>query len=200
MSKKRKFKHISNENSDDSDDESYVLVESIENHIYFYCNVSQKSIFELIKAIHALNNRILSYSVVIGQKPHEIFLHINSDGGEIFAALAAVDHIIASKVPITTIIEGCAASAATLLSIVGKKRQIRKHASMLIHQLSSGLWGKMAEMEDEINNCRYLEKITMKMYKKYSDLTDAKLSKCLKKDIWWSAKTCLKYKLVDEII
>ena len=58
----------------------------------------------------------------------------------------------------------------------------------------------MAEMEDEISNCRYLEKITTKMYKKYSDLTDAKLSKCLKKDIWWSAKTCLKYRLVDEII
>ena len=110
MSKKRKFKHITNnENSDDSydsDDGSSVLVESIENHIYFYCDVSQKSIFELIKAIHALNNRILSYSAVIGQEPHEIFLHINSDGGEIFAALAAVDHIISSKVPITTIIEG----------------------------------------------------------------------------------------------
>ena len=201
MDKSRKKRKHKEETEDESEDEdTHVLVKSIENHIYFYCDVSQKSVFELIKEIQNLNNRILSYSAVIGQEPLEIYLHINSEGGEIFAALAAVDHIISSRVSITTIIEGCAASAATLISIVGKKRQIRAHASMLIHQLSSGFWGKMAEMEDEISNCRYLEKITTKMYRKHTELTDVKLNKCLKQDIWWSAKKCLKYGLVDEII
>jgi ATP-dependent protease ClpP protease subunit len=203
LRKAKKRKRAADDNDDgesDDEDETTTLVETIENHIYFYCDVSQKSVFELIKAIQKLNNRILSYSAVLDKDPHEIVLHINSDGGCLFSGLAAVDHILSSRVPITTIVEGCAASAATLMSIVGKKRLIRKHASMLIHQLSSGMWGKLAEMEDDMKNNHYLEKKTIKMYKTYSKLRDDKLNKCLKHDLWWSAKKCVKYGLCDEIV
>jgi ATP-dependent protease ClpP protease subunit len=95
-----------------------------------------------------------------------------------------------SEVPVVSVIEGCAASAATIMSVVASHRQINKHAYMLIHQLSSGMWGKYHEQKDTMeNNDRLMKKIPKK-----------ELNNLLKHDLWWDAETCLKYGLVDEII
>ena len=102
-----------------------------------------------------------------------------------------------------SIIEGAAASAATLISVVCHERIIRKNAYMLIHQMSSGFWGKMEEIKDEIINLKKLSKNLKKIYKQHTKLdnktSDIKLNHILKRDIWWDADECLKYGLVDEI-
>ena len=38
------------------------------------------------------------------------------------------------------------------------------------------------------------------IYKKHTKIPKGQLSKILKHDLWWDAKTCLKYGLVDDII
>ena len=81
------------------------------------------------------------------------------------SALAAIDIMESSMSPIYTIIEGYAASAATMLSIMGEKRYMHKNAHMLIHQMSSGFWGKMEEIKDEMKNLKRLEKVITKIYK-----------------------------------
>jgi ATP-dependent protease ClpP protease subunit len=50
------------------------------------------------------------------------------------------------------VIEGCAASAGTIISVVCDKRFIGANAYILIHQLSSRMWGKISELEDEYNH------------------------------------------------
>ena len=95
-------------------------------------------------------------SIQNGIDPIPIKLHIQSDGGEVFAAFSAVDTIQKCKVPVETIIEGCAASAATIISVAGSRRFITPYSHMLIHQISSGFWGKMHEFEDEMKNLGYL--------------------------------------------
>ena len=128
-----------------------------------------------------------------------IYLHIYSNGGYIHAAFAAIDVINSSKVPVYSIIEGATASAGTLISIVCKKRYIRPTAYMLIHQLSSEIWGKMDAIIDEYKNLTQLMSKIKSIYKKYSLLTDEKLENILKHDLWLDAKTSIKYGLVDEL-
>ena len=82
------------------------------------------------------------------KKYDDIFLHIQSYGGNVHDALSSVDTILNSEIPITTIIEGYAASAATLISIVGDYRYIFKNAYMLVHQLSSEFFGKKCDIDD----------------------------------------------------
>ena len=102
--------------------------------------------------------------------------------------------------PIYTIIEGEAASAATLISVVGHKRFINSNAHMLIHQITSGFWGKMMEIEDEFKNLNlYMSKLKS-IYENHTNLSEKKLNRILKKDIVWDSDTCLKYGLVDEIL
>jgi ATP-dependent protease ClpP protease subunit len=70
---------------------------------------------------------------------------------------------------------------------------------MLIHQLSSGVWGKMNEITDEYNNLTNLMKRIKSIYKKHSKLTPKKLEKLLKHDLWLDSNKSIKYGLVDEL-
>lgn len=145
MPKNNKRKYLLNDEESKEED----LIEVINNHIYFYSGVSKKSILNLNKHIRHLNINLQDQKNKLNISKIKIFLHINSYGGEVFAALSAIDTIKNSTIAIVSIIEGCAASAATLVSIVCKERHILPNASMLIHQISSGFWGKYFEMKDE---------------------------------------------------
>ena len=175
-------------------------LEITNNRIYFYSNVETKNVLGLNKAIRELGAEIQHSAAVLECPPASIFLHVNSHGGDLFAGLAAMDEIRKSKASIISIVDGCAASAATLMTIVANKRQINKHAYMLIHQLSSGMWGKYTEMKDEMENVDNMMKTIREIYLEYTKIPKKKLNEILEHDLWFDAETCLKYGLVDEII
>ena len=176
-------------------------IERSDNRIYFYSDVARHKVLQLNKEIRNLNLDLTQTCRVLNlSAPAHIYLHINSYGGSVFAGLAAVDYIKNSEAPVTSIIDGCAASAATLMSVVAKKRCMHEHSFMLIHQLSSGLWGRYEDLKDDMKNCDALMKTIKKIYMEHTKIPKAKLNQILKHDLWFDAKTCLKHGLVDEII
>ena len=174
-----------------------------DNHIYFYGKVSNQNCLQLNIALESISKKLTEARMNLNVDNLKIYLHINSFGGSVFASLATIDSIRNCKYPVVSIIEGAAASAATLISVVCHERIIRKNAYMLIHQMSSGFWGKMEEIKDEIINLKKLSKNLKKIYKQHTKLdnktSEIKLNHILKRDIWWDAEECLKYGLVDEI-
>ena len=169
------------------------------NHVYFHSEVDRDTIFELCSLIKEAEEENVFTSFKLNIDPIPIYLHINSFGGSVYAAFAAIDIINSCKVPIYTIIEGATASAGTLISVFGKKRYIRPYAHMLIHQLSSSCWGKMHEIEDEYKNLTELmDKIT-KVYKDKTSIPKKELTELLKHDLWLDAEKSIKYGLVDEL-
>jgi ATP-dependent Clp endopeptidase proteolytic subunit ClpP len=175
-------------------------VEVAQNRIFFYADVSRMEILKLNKHLDSLEKKVLTNAILLGGEPSNIYLHVNSFGGSLFAGLAAVDYIRKCKVPVHTIIDGCAASAATLLTVVGAHRQIHRHSFMLIHQLSTMMWGKYEELKDDMKNNDLLMKTIKDIYVEHTKIPKRQLNKVLKHDLWWDAETCLKYGLVDEII
>jgi len=182
-----------------SDDNNKLDVKN--NNIYYYTEVSRGKNLALNMKIEELSNDLVQRRHVLKlEDPGKIYLHINSYGGSVFAGFSSVDYIINSQVPITSIVEGCAASAATIMSVVAEHRQINKHAYMLIHQLSSGMWGKYQEQKDTMENNDRLMKMIIDIYEAHTKIPKKELNKLLKHDLWWDSETCLKYGLVDEII
>ena len=181
-----------------SDDNNQVTFK--DNRLYFYSEVTRSKNLTLNKSIVELANYYAAIGTNLSTEPANLYLHINSYGGSVFAGLSSVDYIINSKVPVTTIIDGCAASAATLMSVVGHRRLMHRHSYMLIHQLSSGMWGKYEELKDDMENNENLMKVIKDIYIKHTNIPKKELDKILKHDLWWDAKTCLKYGLIDEII
>ena len=177
------------------------VVETKNNSVYFYSEVTRPKILLLNKNLHELGKNLVNQANLLGTTlPADIHLHINSFGGSVFAGLSATDYVKSSPGPIRTVVEGCAASAATLFSVVAHHRVIRKNSFMLIHQLSSGMWGKYEEMKDAMENNDLFMRIIKDIYEEHTKLPKRKINEILKRDLWFDAETCLEYGLVDEII
>jgi ATP-dependent protease ClpP protease subunit len=174
-----------------------------DNTIYFRSKVSAESVATLIHIIEKKNKdfeELQNNPLVKSIKPEPLYLHITSYGGCLFSGFRAVDAIQRSVIPIYTVIDGPAASAATLMSAVGVKRYMTPNSYMLIHQLSSGVIGKFWEMKDEFHNCKLLMDNIYKIYVEKSKLNRAELEDQLSHDSWWDANKCMEVGLVDGIL
>lgn len=171
-----------------------------DNRIMFYADVSSKTALELHEKIQSKSLELNSLSFKYKIPPIQIDLHIQSFGGSLLSGFAALDSVRACQVPINTIINGYAASAATLFSVAGKKRYMTKHSYMLIHQLSSMTWGTYEEIKDHKENMDKFMDMIKAIYKEYTSVPMKKLEEILKHDIWFNREECLKYDLVDEVL
>jgi len=184
--------------SEEADDDS--SVETSGCKVYFYSEVSRDSVLSLNRQLIDLSNKLLNAANVYDIPIPHIKLHINSGGGSLLDGFAAVDYIKACKAPVHSIIDGSAASAATIMSVVAQKRSMHKHSFMLIHQLSGGAWGKYEDMVDDFKNSTLFMDTINQIYTQHTKIPLKTLKEMLKRDLWFDAKTCLKYGLVDEIL
>jgi len=174
-----------------------------ENHIYFQDDINFDTASALIKEINDLANELkfiqMQYKF---PEPPSIVLHITSPGGAVFAAYSIIDCMERCKVPVHTMVDGFSASCGTLISIHGKKRMMGKNACMLIHQLSSGMWGHYteAEQQDHHENVNQMSDRIRQFYKDKTNMSNKQLKELLKHDLDWDADECLRRGLIDEII
>ena len=180
-------------------DEKHISVH--ENKIYYYAGVNRDSASELNKKIGELESKswTLCHNLDL-EVPPTLRIYINSGGGSVVSGISSMDTILRTKVPVHTYVDGFAASAATFLSVVGSRRFMSRNSYMLIHQLSSQLWGKYSEIEDEKKNLDLMMETIKNVYKEFTKVPMDKLDEILKHDLLWDAKQCLKYGLIDEII
>ena len=182
-----------------SSDDSRVSVEY--NKIYFYSGVTRQDNLQLNKLIHTTSHKLKNIENLYKlQEAPKLNLHINSYGGSVFAGFSSVDYIRNAAVPVVSVIDGCAASAATIMSVVAQERYINEHAFMLIHQLSSGMWGNYESLKDDMENCDLLMETIRNIYTEHTKIPKKTLNQILKRDLWFDADICLKYGLIDEII
>ena len=171
--------------------ENNAIIHTIKNNIYFTGPLTDESVFAITTNLISLQYRDFS----------EINLHIQSGGGSLLPSLGLVDLIRTSDIPINTFIDGYVASAATLISIVGAKRFISKHGTMLVHELKmSNDYSKYREIKDYSANADTLMQIIKDIYMEYSNINETTLNHLLEHDLWLNSKQCYDYGFVDVLI
>jgi ATP-dependent Clp endopeptidase proteolytic subunit ClpP len=88
---------------------------------------------------------------------------IDSYGGQVYSLMSMIANIKSSKIPVATIVEGKAMSCGALLFSFGSPgyRYMDKHATIMIHDVSSGAHGKIEEIKadakegDRLNQLLY---------------------------------------------
>jgi len=168
------------------------------NHIYFNNDITTDSCFELMKELRSVETKVLTVSITSKIEKQPIYLHLTTDGGLIHSAFSVIDCIKNLSVPVYTVADGIVASAGTLIFLAGEKKYMCENAYMLIHELRSGVWGKMSDIEDEVENLKKLMAHITKIYVDNTKLKKKDLSKILKKDMIWDINECIRTGLVDE--
>jgi ATP-dependent protease ClpP protease subunit len=183
-------------------DDSKFNIETDDHKIYFKGKVTNDKVEKLIEIIDKKNKTITTMKnnpMVLDVVPKPIHLHITSYGGDLLAGFRAIDAIKRSKIPIYTIVDGYAASAATLMSVAGVKRFMTPNSYMLIHQLSSVTFGKFWEIKDDFENCNMWMQNIYEIYEKNTKMNMEEIKTTLEHDIWWSARKCVEKGLVDDV-
>jgi ATP-dependent protease ClpP protease subunit len=172
------------------------------NKIYFYKGVSRDSVLNLIGV---LNENIKKLKAVVSQIGSidniPIYLFINSEGGDYFAGLSAMDHIKNMNYPIYTVIDGMVASAATFISLAGTKRFITRSSWVLVHQIRSWFGGMYTheQLKDEMENSGNIMKSLNTMYSEHTKIPKKKLDQFFKHDLYIDSSQALKYGIADYI-
>ena len=93
-----------------------------------------------------------------------ITLRINSDGGDVFQALAIYNTLKEHKANITVKIDGIAASAASVIAMAGDKIIMPENTMLMLHNPAGGCFG---EAEDMRALAEVLDKIRDSLVKAY---------------------------------
>lgn len=167
--------------------------------IYFTGPLTEESCFKLTETLLHYNHQLMT-NTDLG---NHINLYIQSPGGSLLPTLAVVDEIINLDIPVYTYIRGYAASAATLLSVVGKQRYIFNHSLFMIHGVKFGdenLISSYPELKDFNENAELFIKTIKNIYLDNSNIDEKTLNEMFFHDKWMDSHQALKYGLVDEIL
>lgn len=179
-------------------------IQVADNHIYFYSDVNTGKCLALIKTIREMDAKLRcersTRDLPAAYPETPIWLHIESPGGALFTAFGIAEQIQRIKTPVYSVVEGYAASAATILSNACRKRFIVPSAFMMVHQLSSFHWGKYEEFKDEMKLLDMAMERLIAFYCQRTKITEEKLREYLKRDTWFNAEECLEVGLVDDIL
>ena len=176
------------------------LVQSTNNNIYFYGAVSESSTLQLKTKLQELDTHLQTMAIHYKIEVPPIHLHIQSYGGNLLHTFYIMDLIKTLKTPVYTYIDGFAASAATLMSVCGKRRFMTESSVMLVHQLSSGASGKFEEIKNEYSNLVEFMEIIKKTYLNHGNISSEHLDDLLKQDLWLNSAKSLEYGFIDEIV
>lgn len=125
------------------------------NHIYFNEEINEVTQMILQIMLRDAVRDVLTEHVgeiLGGELSESVIIHLNSPGGYLSSGFALYDYIKTSQIPITCIVEGYCASAATLIMLACPNRAMSPNSAFLMHQCSWGCWGENRLMQDYAAN------------------------------------------------
>ena len=122
---------------------------------------------------------------------------INSGGGDVFEGLAIYNALAARNTEV--VIEGLAASMASVIAMAGKKIRMNDNAIIMIHNPWQFAGGDAAYFEKVQKNLEMLKDSIGKAYAR-TGLAKEDLSKMMDEETWMNANEALNKKFVDEVI
>lgn len=132
----------------------------------------------------------------------DIDFYINSPGGSVSAGMAIYDCMQIIKPNVATICVGQAASMGAVLLAGGaeKKRYALKHARVMIHQVSGGFQGTVADINVQAaESNRYMD-ILMGILSQHTGKAPEQVRKDCDRDFFMSAEEAKTYGIIDKVL
>lgn len=131
----------------------------------------------------------------------DVTVRINSGGGDVFAAHAIHNQLVAYKGRVTVVIDGLVASAATIIAVAGDRIIMPSNALFMIHNPAIGLsdyYGadELLKAAEALNT---IKGSIVAAYRKRCKASAEELAAMMDAETWMGAAECLEKGFVDEI-
>lgn len=189
-----KKKNIPQVRGDDGDDIfSYLLEDELEKNKYFLYTPT-----ETIQKTHNfyLNSEFeephryskMFYTLSTARSDEAVQLHINTRGGQLNTGVQLINNILTCPAPVTAIIEAECHSLGAFIFLAADYQVVRENCVMLLHNYTSGTYGKGNEQEREIKTMiRWFTDLAKNLLIPF--LTEEELKRMLQgEDFWMTTK------------
>lgn len=132
----------------------------------------------------------------------DIYIYINSPGGQVTAGLAIYDTIQYIKPEVATMCIGQAASMAAVILAAGTKgkRYALPHSRIMLHQVLGGVEGQATEIEIHAKEILRIKNEICEIISKHTNQSIDKIARDTDRDYFLKPKDALEYGIVDAII
>ena len=135
------------------------------------------------------------------EMPH-IQILLSTYGGNVYDGLSLYDAIKNSKTDVDITCFGKIMSMGIIILLASKNRKAYRNTTFMIHEISSGAIGKIADLEESVDEAKRLNKVLFDIIEKETRITKAQLEEIYnKKQDWFiTAEEALKLGIITEII
>ena len=132
----------------------------------------------------------------------DIYLYINSPGGQVSSGMAIYDTMQYIKPDVQTICIGQAASMGAVLLAAGapKKRFALPHSRIMIHQPSGGFQGQHTDIEIQAKEITRIREILDGILAKLSGKAIEQVNQDTERDHYMTGQEAKSYGLIDSVI
>lgn len=138
--------------------------------------------------------------ILDSQKHDDIYLYINSGGGEVNSGMSIISCIDDIKSCVNTICLGECASMAGVLLSSGHKRYIYKYGEVMLHSIKSMFHGHNADIQISAARSEKLNNKLMGILAKNCGYTLEEMHQLTEHDLWMDAQEALEFGIVDYTI
>lgn len=131
-----------------------------------------------------------------------IRIMINSPGGLADDGFAIYDMARFVSAPIVTVVNGLAASAATIVMVAAPKasRLILPHSRVMLHQPSVGVRGTASDIAIGAKEILRVRRKANELFVRETGQSLEKIERDMARDFWMSAEEAVTYGLVSRIV
>lgn len=130
---------------------------------------------------------------------HTINLRINSPGGDVFDGVTIYNQLLNHKARVEVHIDGLAASAASLIAMVGDKITIAESAMIMVHNPWTIAMGDYREMQKVAEMLSKVRDSSVATYAKRTGLDSKAIIKLLDAETWMTGQEAVDQGFADEM-
>lgn len=131
-----------------------------------------------------------------------ITVHINSVGGDLYGGIAIYNRLKALPGNVTTVNDGLAASAGSIIFQAGNTRKVHAGSNIMIHQAMGFLYGyyQTKDLKEAIKQLDAGNKAAVNVYAEASGRESEAMKTMLDKETWLTGQEAVDAGLADEVI
>lgn len=124
-------------------------------------------------------------------RPSMINMRLNSEGGDVFTALAIYNTLVRHPARVETDVDGVALSAASLVMLAGDEVRAASNAIIMLHDPWSRATGTAAELRSRADRLDKIEASVRRIYAERTGLSEQRIDEMMEAETWMEAPEAL---------
>lgn len=134
----------------------------------------------------------------VGDQPIELRIH--SEGGSYLDAIAILQNLTRHKAGVSVVVDGLAASAASIIAMAGQTIEMAAGSFMMIHEARGDIYGAtVVDLEANLEQLKATNTEIVNSYMKRWKGSEEELRSALRNETWLTADDAMSRGLADSV-